>query len=76
MEQEIFDRMLAQVAAAYDTTPADIHVRIMCAISEGQQSCDPQVSALWASIPRTGDALTPEDFVEYLARTLQKPFAP
>ena len=76
MEQSKFDQMLALVAQAYDTTPEIIYHKIALAIAEGQQNQDPQVQSLWATIPRTGPFLTLEDFVEYLAQTLPRPFDP
>ena len=76
MEQNKFDEMLAQVAKAYDATPEAIREKISLAIVQGQQSPDPQVRALWETLPRTGKELTLSDFVVYLARTLQEPFEP
>lgn len=74
MEQNKFDEMLALVAKAYDTTPEVIYTKISLALSDGQQSPDPQVRALWESVPHAGSALTLSDFVAYLAQTLQQPF--
>ena len=76
MEHNQFDTMLALVAQAYDSTPEKIREKISLALQEGQQSADPQVRALWDSVPHTGVVLTLSDFVAYLARTLQKPFEP
>ena len=76
MEKSRFEQMLAQVALAYDTTPESIYGKITLAIAEGQQSRDPEVQSLWASVPRSGSILTVEDFVEYLAQTLPRPIDP
>ena len=76
MEYKNFDEMLAFVAKAYDTTPDSILWKIELAISEGQQNSDPQVRALWQSVPHTGTKLTLSEFVSYLAQTLQEPFSP
>ena len=76
MDKNRFDEMLALVAQAYDTTPEIIRAKISLAIEEGQQSPDPQVRALWASVPHAGAELTLSDFVAYLAQTLQEPFVP
>lgn len=76
MEQHDFDQMLELVAHAYDTTAEIIYHKIALALAEGQKSPDPQVKALWASIPHTGPSLTLEEFVEYLAQTLRRPFEP
>ena len=76
MEKESFSQMLDRVARAYDATPEQIQEKITLALEEGQQSGDPQVRSLLASIPRAGAVLTPEEFVEYLARTLQSPYEP
>ncbi len=74
MDTENFSKKLALVARAYDTTPEVIRHKLTYAIEEGRHSQDPQVQALWASIPRSGAILTAEDFVEYLAQTLPQPF--
>lgn len=76
MERNQFDEMLEFVAKAYDTTPEMIREKISQAIALGQQSPDPQVRALWESVPHAGTVLTLSDFVQYLAKTLQKPFDP
>lgn len=76
MKQKNFAQMLSQVALAYDTTPEHIYKQIARALEEGQQSQDPQVQSLWNSIPRSGGDLTLEDFVEYLAQTLERPYDP
>ena len=76
MKKDNFSHMLEQVALAYNTTPEAIFSKITLAITEGQQSRDPEVLALWATVPRAGDILTVEDFVEYLAQTLRRPFDP
>ena len=74
MEHNKFDDMLALVATAYDSTPETIRDKILLAIEQGQKSPDPQVRALWASVPHAGAELTLSDFVAYLAQTLQEPF--
>ncbi len=71
-----FDKMLEQVAQAYDSTPKEIQDRISLALTEGKQSPDAQVRALWASVPHAGSELTLHDFVAYLAATLRQPFKP
>ena len=76
MDYNKFDEMLALVAQAYDSTPDDIRSKISQALQQGQQSPDPQVRALWSSLPRAGSELTLSEFVAYLAKTLQQPFDP
>ena len=76
MEHNRFDDLLALVAQAYDSTPEEIRRKILLALREGQQSPDPQIRALWASVPHSGAELTLADFVLYLAQTLQQPFEP
>lgn len=70
MKNEKFERMLNQVALAYHTTPEQVRKEMELALKQGQQSRDPKVQALWDAIPRTGPALTLEEFVEYLVQTL------
>lgn len=74
MENNKFDDMLALVAKAYNATPEIIREKIALAITQGQESSDPQVRALWASVPHTGSVLTLSDFIAYLAKTLQEPY--
>lgn len=76
MERNKFEQMLEQVAMAYNTTPETICYKMALALAEGQRSQDPQVQSLWASIPHAGPVLTLEEFVEYLALTLPRPFEP
>lgn len=76
MEFKNFDEMLAFVATAYDTAPDVIRTKIELAISEGQRSSDPQIRALWRSVPHSGTELTLSEFVSYLAQTLQEPYTP
>jgi len=76
MTHKEFNEMLELVAQAYDSTPGEIQEKISLALTEGQQSPDAQIRALWASVPHTGTKLTLEDFVAYLAATLQQPFDP
>ena len=71
-----FEEMLALVAKAYNTTPEIIYMTISQALSNGQQSPDPQVRALWESLPHAGAELTLSDYVDYLAKTLDRPFIP
>lgn len=71
-----FSEMLALVAKAYNSTPEIISSRIAQALAQGQQSPDPQIRALWESLPHTGDELTLSDYVIYLAKTLEQPFDP
>jgi len=74
MAHNDFEEMLELVAKAYNSTPSEISEKISLALAEGQQSPDTQVRTLWSSIPHTGSELTLQDFVAYLAATLQQPF--
>lgn len=67
MRESQFDRILVQIAEREHVTVQEVRDEMQAAIEEAQQSSDPAIQALWASIPRKGTALTLEEFISYMA---------
>ena len=66
MDTQKLDRILAQIAKDHHTTVKEVRREMILAMREGQSCTDPEVRARWARIPKKGDELTLEEFVEYL----------
>ncbi|MBQ7801397.1 MAG: hypothetical protein IJ375_03630 [Oscillospiraceae bacterium] len=66
MQPKELDQILLKVAHKNHTTIQEVRNEIMIAMKEAQQNPDPNVQALWASIPKKGDAPTIEEFMEFL----------
>lgn len=73
MESSKFKRILELIAQKNHTTVANVRAEMQAAMEEGQKSRDPNVPALWASIPRKGAELTLEEFVVYVAEKARSP---
>ncbi len=73
MEQTGFEQILRQMARAGNTTPEKIRQEMESAMTSALQNPDPMVQQMWDSIPRKGDTLTLDEFMEYLIQqnTLQ-----
>ena len=72
MNPSRFEQILAQIARANRTTVAVVRREMILAMEEGQNSKDPIVRARWNAVPRKGDRVTLEEFVDYMARQMQK----
>ena len=66
------DQLLKQIAKKNYTTPQVVRKQMEEAMLMGQQSKDPIVQARWASIPKKGDTLTLEEFLDYMVNTVRK----
>ena len=66
------DQLLKQIAKENYTTPQVVRKQMEEAMLMGQQSKDPIVHARWAAIPKQGDTLTLEEFLDYMVNTVQK----
>jgi hypothetical protein len=75
VESSKFKRILKLIAQKEHTTVDKVRAEMQAAIEEGQQSCDPTVQALWASIPRKGAELTLEEFVVYVTEKARSPIS-
>ena len=75
MESPKFKHILEIIAYQHNTSVDEVRKEMQSALEEGQQSNDPAVQALWASIPRKGAELTLEEFVAYVAEITHLPLS-
>ena len=66
MEKNGFDQILAQIAAAKNSTPVEVRRRMEAAMASALQNPDPMIQQMWDSIPRKGARVTLDEFMEYL----------
>lgn len=66
MRNSAFDKILAQIASAKQTSPSEVRAQMQLAMEAAMENPDPAVQAMWESIPRKGDDLTLDDFMDYL----------
>ena len=67
------DKIIKQVARAYNTTPEEVYSEMQIALDAAFQSKDPEVQKEWAKIPFKGHHPTPEDVIPYLVGRLKNP---
>ena len=72
MNQKEMDRILNQIAKSHQTTPQIIRKEMEFALVEAQKSTDPATQAKWAAIPRKGEKVTLEEFLEYTVDSITK----
>ena len=68
--QNKLDRIISQIAKANRSTPEKVRKDMQEAMDTAMRNPDPRVQAKWASIPKQGEVLTLEEFVEYMASVL------
>lgn len=66
MKQNKFDAILEQIAKRENITKAQVRREMEKAMDLAMASDDPVIQARWARIPRSGEKLTLEEFVEYV----------
>lgn len=66
MQSNGFDLILEKIAQANRTTPAEVREQLQHAMEAALKNPDPNVQAMWASIPRNGEHLTLDEFMGYL----------
>lgn len=66
MEKNGFAQILSQIAQAKQTTPEEIRRHMEKAMASALRNPDPAVQQMWDSIPRQGQDLTLDEFMEYL----------
>lgn len=71
MNPQKLDRILLQVAQRNHVSVYQVREEIRIAMEEAQQSNDPDVKALWNSIPAKGSTPTLEEFMEFVLVKLQ-----
>lgn len=67
MKKTNFETILEQIARSEHTSKAHVRKEMQKAMDLAMASNDPLVQARWARIPKSGDKLTLEEFVEYMA---------
>lgn len=66
MQNSGFDLILGKIAQANQTTSAEVREKLQLAMEAALSNPDPNVQAMWSSIPRKGDHLTLDEFMDYL----------
>lgn len=61
-----------EVAEKFHTTPDLVKDEIQKAIDEASNSKDPKVRRFWKNIPKSGDKLTPEEAIEFIAYDIMR----
>ena len=59
---------LLEVARRHHTTVEEVRREIRLAMAMAMCNPDPAVQKRWREIPHTGDTITPEDLITYLAK--------
>ena len=67
MQKDKFESILEQIARKEHTTKAHVRQEMQKARDLAMASSDPLIQARWARIPKAGERLTLEEFVEYVA---------
>lgn len=65
------DQLLKQIARENHTTPENVRREMEEVMRMGQQNPDPAIQARWASIPKKGNTLTLEEFLDYMVNTVR-----
>lgn len=63
--------ILEKVAAANHTTPEEVRREMQSAMEAGLCNPDPLVQAQWNAIPRKGQTLTLEEFIDYMVKVTE-----
>lgn len=66
MEKQYWDQVISQIAQDHHTTPENVRREMMLAMEEAQRTKDPNARAKWDTIPRKGNKITLEEFLDYL----------
>ena len=66
MKTNKLDKVLASIATEHHTTVQEVRREMEYAMHVGQSN--PAVQAQWNSIPRKGDKLTLEEFIDYIIK--------
>ena len=61
------ERIIKTLARQHHTSPKHIRREMEAALEEAKKSDDPAVQARWATIPHSGDSISLEDFINYIA---------
>lgn len=72
MQKQQLQRILNQIAKEHHTTPENVYQEMKLALEQGQNSPDPMIRAKWDSIPKAGDTVTVEEFLDYMVVCLMR----
>lgn len=72
MKKRKLDVILAKIAKANGTSVQEVRKEMQVAMEAGQRSEDPKVKEIWNQIPKKGQELTLEEFVDYLVRRVKQ----
>ena len=72
MTEKELERIIAQVARQQKTAPAVVRREMEVAMEAAMADTDPAVQARWARIPRKGEKITLEEFMEYALGMLNR----
>lgn len=70
MTKQEMDRLLMQLAEMEHTTPEEVRREMQMGLDEALNNPDPVIRARWETIPRRGERVTLEEFIEYMAAIL------
>lgn len=63
---------LQAIADREGISVSEVRKEIQSAIDEGMKSTDKSVQAYWSKIPRKGVKPTPEEVINYIAKSIKK----
>ena len=62
-----FQIILEQIAVANQTTAEEVRKEMQIAMDSALETNDPKIRQHWEHIPKAGENLTLEEFVDYIA---------
>ena len=63
---------IKQIADREGISVSEVRKEIQTAIDEGMKSTDKSVQAYWSRIPRKGTKPTPEEVINFIAKSVKK----
>lgn len=63
---------IEQIADREGVSVSEVRREIQAAIDEGMKSTDKSVQAYWSRIPRKGAKPTPEEVIDFIAKSIKK----
>ncbi len=71
MKKSELDKIIEEIARAHNSTANQVRKEMQLAMDAGQASEDPIIRQRWDAIPRKGNTLSLEEFVEYLVTVVK-----
>ena len=66
MRESMFSKILKQIAVSNGITVEEVREQMHIAMLSALKNPDPMVQEMWRSIPKEGEQLTLEEFMDYL----------